>query len=103
MDTIGDDHYKDDNERIMFRNHVFKNILLNDDRADYLPVAVFTYTKPMQNVLCLLHLMLSMGCSQTEVDLMLHSTKRECLRYAKLMGESNDIDLLVSDVNKLIC
>ncbi len=36
----------------------------------------------------LIHLLLSLGHFQTEIDLTSHSTIRECMQYAKLIGES---------------
>ena len=43
-----------------------------------------------------------MGRYATELDLIMHPSLRESLRYAKLIGPSNDPDDLVEYSNKLL-
>ena len=50
----------------------------------------------------LLHLMLSMGKFDTEIDLTSHNSIRECLRYAKFIGLSNDEQDLIKYSNRLL-
>ena len=45
--------------------------------------------------------MLSMGRFETEIDLIIHPTMRECLRYCKLIGNDNDTDALQEYANNL--
>ena len=42
----------------------------------------------------ILHILLSLGHFETEVDLVLHTTLRESLRYSKLIGPLDDAVLL---------
>ena len=60
------------------------------EKKGHLPVPVFSYTRPTNAVQFLLHLMLSLGRFSTEIDLTTHISIRECLRYAKLIGPSDD-------------
>ena len=43
----------------------------------------------------ILHVMLSMGEFQTEVDLIMHQTIRGCLKYCGLIGERDDEESLI--------
>ena len=56
----------------------------------HLPIPVFSFLRPTNSILFLNHILLSMGCYSTEIDLMTHSSIRESFRYAKLIGNSNE-------------
>ena len=60
----------------------------NEDR--HLPIPVYSYIKPTMGTRFILHILLSMGHFETELDLLLHKNLRDALRYAKLIGDSND-------------
>ena len=59
-----------------------------------LPVPVYTFTRPSMGHQFILHILLSMGRFETEVDLTLHSSLRKSLRYAKLIGPNDDNESL---------
>ena len=65
---------------------------------------MFSYVKPTLGIRFILHVFLSLGHFETELDLLLHPTLRDSFRYAKLIGNSNDpIDLqkYSNDLQKL--
>jgi hypothetical protein len=78
--------------------------LIKDDtnESDHLPVPVFSYIRPNIGIQFIHHLLLSMGRFETEIDLILHPTVRETLRYAKLIGPSNELDDLQHYSNQLL-
>ena len=45
--------------------------------------------------------MLSMGRFETEIDLIMHRSIRECLRYCGLIGERNDEESITEYANTL--
>ena len=49
-----------------------KKIFLIDDGNKNLPIPVYSYVKPTMGPRFLLHIMLSMGEFETEIDLILH-------------------------------
>ena len=76
--------------------------MLYDDDLRHIPIPVFSYVKPTMGARFLLHVMLSLGDFDTEVDLILHRTLRESLRYAKLIGPLDDDDSLQQYSNMLL-
>ena len=70
--------------------------MLYDDNHRHITIPVYSYVKPTMGPRCLLHVMLSLGEYDTEVDLVLHSTLRQSLRYCELIGESDDDECLKS-------
>ena len=79
-----------------------KNDILHDDDLRHLPIPVFSYVRPTMGPRFILHLMLSMGEFDTELDLILHRTLRDSLRYAKLIGLNDDEDSLQEYANSLL-
>ena len=71
-------------------HHVNRNLIDEDESQNYLPVPVYLYIKPTMGVQFLLHIMLSMGWFSTDIDLTMHTTIHESLRYAQFIGSSND-------------
>ena len=69
---------------------LYSNEFVYDDDAKHLPVPVLSYIRPTLGVQFILHVLLSMGEFDTEVDLLHHNSLRNSLRYAKLIGESDD-------------
>jgi predicted GIY-YIG superfamily endonuclease len=94
-----DEVLDEDNHR--FQCHVYQDLLVDDDNKDHLPIPVFSYITPTMTTSFLLHIMLSMGQFETEVDILMHENLRECLRYCKLIGENNDDESLKSYANNL--
>ena len=89
--NIGDD----------FLRHIKKHLMHNDCKEDFLPVIVHSYIKPTMSTPFMLHIMLSMGRFDTELDLIMHPTMQECLRYCKLIGNDNYTDALQEYANNL--
>ena len=81
----------------------FYSQIIIEDPVTHLPVPVFSYIKPTMGAHFILHLLLSLGHFDTEYDLILHRSIRESLRYAKLIGLSDDEDLLRIYSKKLLC
>ena len=71
-----------------------KKMFIYKETRDHLPVPVYSYSKPSSGAQFILHLLISMGKFETEFDLTHHQSLRECLRYAKLIGELDDEDSL---------
>lgn len=63
-----------------------KKHLVCDYDDEHLPIPVFSYIKPSQGPLFILHILLSMGRFTTERELLLCPSLKECLRKAKLIG-----------------
>ena len=91
-----------DEAQIIFLIHVETNLMVDNDDEDHLPVPVFSYIKPTMGVQFLLHILLSMGRFATEIDLTLQGSLRESLRYAKLIGPSDNPENLEEYSNQLL-
>ena len=70
-------------------NFIQENLLFDDEHRN-LPIPVFSYVKPTLGPRFILHILLSMGQFETEIDLILHQSLRESLRYAHLIGPLDD-------------
>lgn len=75
---------------------------LFDDEKEHLPIPVFSYIIPTMGTSFLLHIMLSMGRFETEIDLTMHATILECLRSCGLVGCNNDTDSLKRYADELL-
>ena len=73
-------------EQESFKYHAKTNLLISHGPYYTLPTPVFSYTKPSNGAQFILHIMLSMGKFDTEIDLSLHPSLRESLRYTQLIG-----------------
>ena len=80
---------------------VRKNLIFNDEKEKHLLIPVFSYVKPTMGTRFILHVLLSLGYFETELDLILKPSIRESLRYAKLIGDSNELEDLVKYSNEL--
>ena len=85
-----------------FRKFVLEEIIHINRNEDHLPISVYSYLKPTLGVQFIHHVMLSLGRFATEIDLTMQPTIRESLRYAKLIGPSNDKDELEKYSNQLL-
>ena len=77
-----------------FRKFVLEEIIHINRNEDHLPIPVYSYLKPTLGVQFIHHVMLSLGRFATEIDLTMHPTIRDSLRYAKLIGPSNNLHLV---------
>jgi hypothetical protein len=96
-----------DNEEISEENQVFGNQIKsawidNDEQNEHLPIPVYSYIKPTMGTQFILHLLLSMGHFNTEIDLTLKENLRESFRCANLIGPLNDDDSLQQYSNELL-
>ena len=76
-----------------------KNNLLYDDEYRHIPIPVFSYVKPTMGPRFILHILLSLGQFDTELDLILHPTLCDSLRYARLIGPLDDDESLKEEKN----
>ena len=76
--------------------------LLYDDEHRHLPIPVFSYVKPTLEPRFMLHILLSMGQFETDIDLILHQSLRESLRYAQLIGPLDDEQSLRQYAHELL-
>ena len=92
--NLNENHEGLDEQNLLFQHHVYDNLLFADDDKNHLPIPIFSYITPTMTTSILLHIMLSMGQFETEVDILIHENLRECLRYCKLIGENNNEESL---------
>ena len=85
-----------------FKAHVQGNLVVSHGKFYTLPTPVFSYTKPSTGVQFILHILLSLGKFDTEIDLTLHCSLKESFRYAKLIGSSNEPEDLRRYSNELL-
>ena len=69
------------------------NHLLFEEKLK-LPIPVYSYIRPSMPHQFILHILLSLGRFQTEIDLNQHTSLRNAFRYAKLIGLNNDEESL---------
>ena len=89
-------------DEISFKAHAKKNLLISHKQFYTLPTPVFSYTRPSNGAHFILHIMLSMGKFDTEIDLSLHPTLRDSLRYCQLIGLSDSPEDLTQYSNELM-
>ena len=80
----------------------FSTFFIEDEGIRHLPVPVFTCIKPTMGIRFILHILISLGYFETEADLILHMSLRKSLRYAKLIGVSEDEESLKKYSNDLL-
>ena len=68
----------------------FENCFLMQEEKDLLPVPVMSNTSPENSVHFLVHVILSMGEYNTEIDALCHSSFRESLQKVNLIGDQRD-------------
>ena len=78
--------YGDDNKRLFD----FENFFLMQDKKDLLPIPVMSNTSPENTVHFLVHIILSVGEYNIEIDALCNSSFREFLQNVKLIGDQRD-------------
>ena len=87
----------------LFYEFMMVNLIQDDSKiCAHLPIPVFSHIKPTTGFQFIHHILLSMGCFDTEVDLILHPSLREAFRYAKLIGPPNERNNLENYSKKLL-
>ena len=89
----------DDQDFFYFANN---ELIHRDESQKHLPVPVFSYVKPFNPIQFINHILLSMGNYFTEIDLMMHTSMRECFRNAGLIGNSENPEELQRYSNELL-
>ena len=87
---------------ISFKKILMKEIIYDSGRDEHLPVPVLLYLKPTLGVQFIHHILISLGRFTTEIYLTMQPSIRESLRYAKLIGPSNDEDDVQCYSNQLL-
>ena len=102
VEKINNDESLSEDEKYFYDFALSQLIKDDQEQHDHLPVPVFSYIRPNTGLRYIHHLLLSMGRFTTEIDLILHPTIREALRYGKLIGSSNEPDDLQHYSNQLL-
>ena len=76
--------------------------LIHDDEVSLPPVPVMSNPSPYSSHDFYVHIILSLGSYETEIDVLQHGTPRECLRKARLIGPNNDEESLYRYANELL-
>ena len=100
FEVIKDDTLDDEDE--IFKTHVKENLLISHGPYYTLHTPVFSYTRPSNGAQFILHIMLSMGKFDTEIDLSLQGSLRDSLQYSQLIGSLHDPDALTTYSNNLM-
>jgi predicted GIY-YIG superfamily endonuclease len=77
-------------------------LVIDENPAKILPIPVFSNVKPALATRFMLHLLLSMGKFDTEIDLLHNASLLEAFRYAKLFTLSNNEDDMNRSVDDLL-
>lgn len=85
-----------------FMEFAEKHLLYDDSKDEHLPIPVFDFIKPTMGSEFLHHVLLSLGRFDTELDLVMHPSIKECMKYARLIGISDDPDVLEEYSKKLL-
>ena len=78
--------------------------IYKSDEDNLLPIPVLSTTSPENPINFLLHIILSLGNYDTELDALTHPSFRDSLRSVKLIGENNDEESLrqyIREITKL--
>ena len=73
----------------------------HDDSIESLPILVPSNSRPNNAHHFIIHIVLSLGRYDTEVDALTHSTIRKCFQKTGLIGDATDTDSLKEYSNKL--
>ena len=93
----------DERDDALFYEFMMENLIQDDSEVSaHLPIPVFSYIKPTTGFQFIHHILLSMGCYDTEIDLTLQPSLREAFRYAMLIGPSNEHSDLERYSNQLL-
>ena len=91
------------NDEEMYQYKFYQDKILYKSEQKHLPIPLYTYTQPTLSVQFLFHVLLLLDHYETEVDVIFHPTLRDSFRAAKLIGLSDDLELLQLYSNKALC
>ena len=84
-----------------FESNIDQNIVDNNSKG-LLPICVFSQIRPTGGINFILHILLSMGRYDNEMEMTVQPSLRLCLREAKLIGPEDDIISLQKYSNDLL-
>jgi len=96
--SISGDHNYDD----CFFTFAKEHLVFEESINTHLPIPVYSFIKPTMATQFIHHILLSMGQFETEIDLIMQPSIKDALRYAKLIGASDNEEELESYSNKLL-
>ncbi len=70
---------------------IIKDKFIYEDESEILPIPFLSITSPRNSLQFLIHIILSMGIHETEMNALCHPSFRACLRAVRLIGKQNDI------------
>ena len=73
-----------------------------DDKGALPPIPVVSQITPSNQQQFIIHILLTLGRYDTEKDVLLKPTMRECFREARLIGPNDDEDSLRRDVGEIL-
>lgn len=73
-----------------------------DDHDALPPIPVYSQITPATQQQFLIHILLTLGKYDTEKDVLLKPSMRECFREARLVGPSDDEESLLADVGNIL-
>ena len=89
-------------EDIAFLDFATSNWLFDCKKSKHLPIPVTSQIKPTMGPRFILHIMLTLGEFDTELDLTCHRSLRDSLQYAGLIGSSREVNDLEMYSNRLL-
>ena len=93
----------DDRNDALFYNFMMEHLIYDDIATSaHLPIPVFSYIKPTTGFQFIHHILLSMECFSTEIDLTLQPNLREAFCNVMLIGPSDELNDLEEYSNKLL-
>ena len=82
-------------------NHLEENFIDISTEENLLPIPVLSMISPENPIHFLIHIILSMGKYDTEIDALTHPSFRDCFKEVQLIGEDEDEYSLKQYVNDL--
>ena len=74
----------------------------HEDDDSMLPIPLLSNTSPENFIHFLIHIILSLGQYNTEIDALSHASFKECLRAVNLIGDNDDEQSLKQYVKNLM-
>ena len=87
-------HTNDSPPEIKEQVAVFKKHFIHIDQSNLLPIPVLSNTSPSNSIHFMIHIILSEGHFETEIDAMIHPLFRDCLRAVGSIWSDTDQESL---------
>ena len=102
LQTDDDSDHEHNDEDAAFLEFAKANWIFDCKGSKHLPIPVTSQIKPTMGPRFILHIMLTLGEFDTELDLTSHRSLRDSLEYAGLIGPSREIEDLQLYSNRLL-